>query len=258
VSEKVARDLPDDLVAALRDPSIAVPRDAAVFNLVNTWLAAPSATVSAEIRSDLRSRTSQTGPLTEGGEVSELPIEDSRPDTHEHIAQVRSLLLGQAEELIERGQQVSYLLFEVEIPSGLTEPDVRLLQETVENLLSDLTVPYRFRSTEKSELEQNSLGGFRSTDPETSRKAAIDAFPRTKSQRLKALLFIARQGDKGATYAQVEAETGIHGIWKRLSELKEGGWIEVAREAVIPETGSLGSVYVATSKARQHMRSEGY
>jgi hypothetical protein len=55
MSEETTRGLPDDLVAALRDPSIAVPKDAAVFNLFNTWLAAPSATVSAEIRSDLRS-----------------------------------------------------------------------------------------------------------------------------------------------------------------------------------------------------------
>ena len=53
MTEEITRGLPDDLVAALRDPSIAVPQDAAVFNLVNTWLAAPSTTVSAEIRSDI-------------------------------------------------------------------------------------------------------------------------------------------------------------------------------------------------------------
>ena len=39
--------LPDDLARILRDPSIIVPQDAAVFELVAKWMDAPSDTASA-------------------------------------------------------------------------------------------------------------------------------------------------------------------------------------------------------------------
>ena len=39
--------LPDDLARVLRDPSIYVPQDAAVFDLVAKWMEAPSDTASA-------------------------------------------------------------------------------------------------------------------------------------------------------------------------------------------------------------------
>lgn len=46
---EVSRGLPADLASVLRDQSIVVPQDAAVFDMVAAWAKAPSATASAEI-----------------------------------------------------------------------------------------------------------------------------------------------------------------------------------------------------------------
>lgn len=45
----VTRGLPADLASVLRDQSIVVPQDAAVFDMVAAWAKAPSATASARI-----------------------------------------------------------------------------------------------------------------------------------------------------------------------------------------------------------------
>lgn len=45
--DDVLAGLPDDLARVLRDPSIIVPQDAAVFELIAKWADAPSDTVSA-------------------------------------------------------------------------------------------------------------------------------------------------------------------------------------------------------------------
>lgn len=41
--------LPADLAAVLRDQSVVVPQDAAVFEMVAAWAKAPSGTASADI-----------------------------------------------------------------------------------------------------------------------------------------------------------------------------------------------------------------
>ena len=45
--QDVIAGLPDDLAKLLRDPSILVPQDAAVFKLIAEWMDAPSDTASA-------------------------------------------------------------------------------------------------------------------------------------------------------------------------------------------------------------------
>lgn len=47
-SEDPTTGLPADLVSALRDPSVIVPQDAALFELIAKWANAPSDTASAE------------------------------------------------------------------------------------------------------------------------------------------------------------------------------------------------------------------
>lgn len=89
---------------------------------------------------------------------------------------------------------------------------------------------------------------FRNTDPDTSRRGARDVASRARSHRMRALGAIVH-AHRGLTYAEVETVTGIRGIWKRLSELKHDGWIEVVGERLVPETGSRASVYRATSRA---------
>jgi hypothetical protein len=45
----VTRGLPADLASVLRDQSVIVPQDAAVFELVAAWAKAPTPTASAEL-----------------------------------------------------------------------------------------------------------------------------------------------------------------------------------------------------------------
>jgi hypothetical protein len=45
----VTRALPADLASVLRDQSVIVPQDAAVFELIASWAKAPTATASAEV-----------------------------------------------------------------------------------------------------------------------------------------------------------------------------------------------------------------
>jgi hypothetical protein len=47
--ERVTRDLPADLATVLRDQSVIVPQDAAVFELIAAWRKAPAAAASAAI-----------------------------------------------------------------------------------------------------------------------------------------------------------------------------------------------------------------
>ncbi|HEU6443739.1 MAG TPA: hypothetical protein VFL61_01640 [Gaiellaceae bacterium] len=45
----VTRGLPADLASVLRDQSVIVPQDAAVFELIASWAKAPTMTASAEV-----------------------------------------------------------------------------------------------------------------------------------------------------------------------------------------------------------------
>lgn len=45
----VTRGLPADLASVLRDQSVIVPQDAAVFELIASWAKAPTPTASAEV-----------------------------------------------------------------------------------------------------------------------------------------------------------------------------------------------------------------
>jgi hypothetical protein len=49
MGEDVTRRLPADLASVLRDQSIVVPQDAAVFDMVAAWAKAPSTTASADV-----------------------------------------------------------------------------------------------------------------------------------------------------------------------------------------------------------------
>ena len=102
------------------------------------------------------------------------------------------------------------------------------------------------------EITANHLGGFRSTDPSTSRKAALDNYPRSGTQRARCFAAILMAGDRGATCAEVMDATDLahQSASTRLSELKRGGWVVVAGE----RTGELGAkqeVLVATLKAKE-------
>jgi hypothetical protein len=100
-------------------------------------------------------------------------------------------------------------------------------------------------------VDRNDIGGFRATDPSTSRRSAIDIYPKTGSMRGRAFAVILAAGDRGATVSEVIASTGIphQTISTRLSELKRGGWV-VARGERRGDHGMAQDVLVATDKAR--------
>lgn len=52
MSEDVTRGMPADLASLLRDQSVIVPQDAAVFELIAAWAKAPTETASAEIAAE--------------------------------------------------------------------------------------------------------------------------------------------------------------------------------------------------------------
>lgn len=49
MADDLTRGLPSNLASVLRDQSLVVPQDAAVFDMVAAWAKAPSATASADL-----------------------------------------------------------------------------------------------------------------------------------------------------------------------------------------------------------------
>jgi hypothetical protein len=76
-----------------------------------------------------------------------------------------------------------------------------------------------------SEIEVVEASNVRSTDPDTSKLAALKNEPRRGTQRARVLEEIERSGLDGLTAKQVEERSGLKGAWKRVSELKQGGHI---------------------------------
>lgn len=91
----------------------------------------------------------------------------------------------------------------------------------------------------------------RATDPGTSRRAAFDAYPAAHTRRWTILHVVARAGERGMTQSEVANATGIAGVWKRLSELDQGGWAVPSGEERKGEAGSAQRVYVVTAKGRE-------
>lgn len=133
-------------------------------------------------------------------------------------------------------------------PDPLEIPRVPLLVRHLRHMSEDAI--QKFAAGGVPGVTDDEPGGFRADDPDTSRQGAFDAMPRTGTQRLHALHAVARAGSGGMTWAEVEIASRVNNAWKRLSELKQGGWIEVVGERVVQHTGSMASVYVLAPKAR--------
>lgn len=84
----------------------------------------------------------------------------------------------------------------------------------------------------------------RSKDPSTSKLAALRQEPRSGSQRRRALEAFKEAYPGGLTAGEVETRTGIKGVWKRISELKQGGHIAVIGQRPNPDTGQEAEIYV--------------
>lgn len=91
----------------------------------------------------------------------------------------------------------------------------------------------------------------RSTDPGTSRRAALEALPRQGGQRRRILEAILQTGIRGLTYDDVSERLHMRGVSvsTRISELARGGWIESHGERKT-SAGAMAAVWVATERAR--------
>jgi hypothetical protein len=82
--------------------------------------------------------------------------------------------------------------------------------------------------------------GARTTDPDTSKLAALRQRPRSGTQRAR-ILEALEAGP--LTAREIEMRTGIRGAWKRISELKAGELIHTADVVYDPFTATEVSAY---------------
>ena len=108
--------------------------------------------------------------------------------------------------------------------------------------------PYTRGADDPSE---NRLGHF-ARESSTSRKAALDNYPRSGTQRERCLRAIVGAGARGLTSDEIAERhhMRLYSVKPRLIELREGGWIERNGDTRPSPTGSDVDVYVATAKGR--------
>ena len=108
---------------------------------------------------------------------------------------------------------------------------------------------------ELENVDGNRLGGF-ARDSETSRKAALENFPRSGSQRRRVLLIVVRAGHAGRTSDEIadRYEINLYSVKPRLLELRRGGWVRRTGERRTTGGSKTGSdVYVPTARALEEI-----
>lgn len=104
---------------------------------------------------------------------------------------------------------------------------------------------------ELSDLDANELGGFRATDPDTSRLAALYNYPRSGNQRHR--IFIAAM-EQGGNITADECWMRCHLVHQtastRISELTRGGWLEDSGKSRKSRLGGEQTVWAVTEKGR--------
>ncbi len=129
------------------------------------------------------------------------------------------------------------------------------LEATIEELRADLA------QTERGNIKEvggKALGGF-ARDSKTSRKAALENYPRSGSQRWRILNHIGNQGDEGRTRQEVAEDLGmaIQSATGRITELVQGGWVRADgdRTRKTPQK-SDAEVLILTEKGRRERHAD--
>lgn len=106
-----------------------------------------------------------------------------------------------------------------------------------------------------SEVAEKQLGPF-ARDSETSRQAALDAYPRQDGQRWKVLHGMPLRG--GATRDELEQRTGLSGntVRPRVQELIDGDFLEETIRTRPTRAGSEAVVLELTHKGRKAIEKE--
>jgi len=103
-------------------------------------------------------------------------------------------------------------------------------------------------------LFDDQLGGVHRNDPLTSKAAALANFPRSGSQRRRVLRVIYAAGAAGLTAEEAADRTGMpsaasgNSAAKRMSELKQGGWIESSGRTRRTRMGEQAQVMIVSDK----------
>lgn len=106
-----------------------------------------------------------------------------------------------------------------------------------------------------SDPSENQLGPF-VRDSETSRKAALDAYPRQGNQRSRILGKLRSSGPATREELAVLLMLSENTIRPRVKELIEGGWIEETDHTRETSRGSEATLLDVTRKAREHFAIE--
>jgi hypothetical protein len=94
----------------------------------------------------------------------------------------------------------------------------------------------------------NALGGFRGSDPSTSREAALGNYPKSGSQRHEILLALFKAGSHGLTFDEAREQLDIYSTDRRLDELVKGGWAERTERTRATSRGAEAIVYTISAK----------
>lgn len=103
-----------------------------------------------------------------------------------------------------------------------------------------------------------SLGAFSGKAPDTSRKAAIDNYPRSGTQRAKVLDEIVKSGRNGRTRDELTflCELPPNVATPRVKELVVGGWVEETDRTRRTRAKSEAAILVASEKTLQERSGE--
>lgn len=118
-----------------------------------------------------------------------------------------------------------------------------------------IVMPAHEQPSLMEELEQPEMGPF-AKGSETSRKAALDNYPRAGSQRRRVLLEIARGQEHGRTREELATrlELDDNSVRPRVVELVNGGFIRETDKTRPTKAGSEASVLALTMKGMLALR----
>lgn len=118
-----------------------------------------------------------------------------------------------------------------------------------------IVLPAHEQPTLMEQLDQPQMGAF-VKDSETSRKAALDNYPKSGSQRKAVLLEIAKAGDHGRTREELSTRLQLddNSVRPRVVELMVGDFVRETERARPTRTGSDAAVVVLTAKGMTAVR----
>ena len=109
-------------------------------------------------------------------------------------------------------------------------------------------------------LEENTLGAFRASDPDTSRQAAIGVLPRTGSQKVKIFEEAVQAGERGICTFEIVKRLNIahQSASKRIGELHHNVMvISPSGRTRISPLGAKQEVYVVNELGLKIARERG-